>query len=601
MYRKIFLAILAIFLTASASAANATITLEAQNSQGSTVDAEYLVKQGGTTVASAQNLLDTNLTENENYTVIQNFQGSGPDINATWHDLNLTADISPQMQVINYASSGPYIVNHEKVYALDDTGLNYNTVEITYGRPSSPEKILYCSSYDFGSSSCSSWQIQDTSTYTTSTGSQTFSFNTSTFSAYSAGNTSPRLQLNNITVHNVTGLSQSNKETGGELVDYGTNTTLNLKQASENTYRFSFTVENTGSQNWSIAPEDILRHSGLNSAWPVGQIWYNLNGQKTGGTVFTDYLEWDTSNNGVLETEGSSSQMEASYLVNITDTSTNTYQQSFNATDDDSSASIFDQHDLKVEKVGDLDVELITPPNNTLLRQNGTFYIVANVTCGPDNCGNVTATPRYNTSTGKQIMPENSGQPFHLDEAAQKECELSSGQECQLNWTTNATGEQDSYHLIDVNASTQEGLTSAVSNESLVEIDSIILMDLAFNVIDFGVLDPGWQDRPAEGNSNDQYNISIDENSKPVEGLWVKGTDLTSEADPSYEIGVSNISYNLENNVDTASTLLHNYTKMASNIDPGTILTSYYWIDVPYGMTQSGYNGTITFKANATD
>ena len=374
-----------------------------------------------------------------------------------------------------------------------------------------------------------------------------------------------------------------------------------MLQESANDYRFDFNIENAGSDNWSISSSDLIEHQGLSTDWSVSDIWYDLNGSKDGGTFSLGDVTWDTSSNGVLTTDGSQSTMQASYVVEITDSSPETYQQAFNVSDSDTSAEAFDRHELEIDRYGDLSVELSTPPNNTILRQNGTFYITGNVTCENYDCGTVDATPRYNGTEGQEVILESSGQPFYLKEPAVKQCDLSTGENCSLNWTANATGELESQHLIDINASTSENMTYGTSDTNLVEIDTVILMDLAFDVIDFGFLDPGVDDRPVQGNSNDKYNVSIDENSKPVDDLWIKGTDLTSEVDPSYQIGVSNISYGLQNDVSQSERLGKNYSHLASDLSPGTNLTTYYWLDVPFGMTQSGYNGTITFKANSTD
>ncbi|MFB6193223.1 MAG: hypothetical protein ABEK00_03140 [Candidatus Nanohaloarchaea archaeon] len=595
MYKKTVLILLTL-LTGTA-AAQVPVHLQANNSQGNTVSANYTILQNSNIEASSLNSLDTSLPGNENYTIIQAFNLSKKSFNVTIYDLNLTQAFNPEIQVVNYTRKTPYLENPGKIYATTITH-NYRTAKISYNRKNT-ERIFYCSDFDFSSSKCLNSELKTLNQY--ETGSDPFYFNTTDFSAYTVGEIAPRLNLSEIKIYNVTGLTSQQKRDGGTLIEKGLNQTFQIKQKTANSYRFEFQVQNTGTDNWSIKTEDRLTHKGLSQDWQVGDIWYELNGTRNGGTFSLGEVTWDTSNNGVLTAGPSQDSMNASYIVNVTDTTPDSYQEVFNVTDVSSGAQSVDWHTLKIERPGDLGVKLFTPPNNTILRQNGTFYIVSNVSCSNYDCGTVSATPRYNASTGQKVIPENSGKPFYLKENPVKSCNLNAGETCELNWTANATGDLETRHLIDVNASTSQGLSQNNSEDHLVEIDTIISMSLSFDVIDFGLLDPGVQNRPAKGNSEDKYNISISENSKPVEELWIKGTDLVSTADPDYEIGVSNITYGLQNNVSKSHKLSKNYSLLETNIDPGTTLTSYYWIDVPYGMTQSGYNGTITFKANSTD
>lgn len=599
MYRKI-IALLILSFTASGLSSAVTVQLEAQDSEGNTVAANYTVLQQGATVATDQGSLTADLASEENYTVRKQFELSDKSFNVTFHQLNLTSELSPQIKVVNYTADNPYLVDSEKVYATD-VNLAYEAVEISYSMQERPDSILYCSQFDFSSTGCDDRQLQGLENYDSSFQDSTFRFNTTDFSAYTVGDTAPRLNLSTIKIYNVTGFSSSDQRTEGNLVDSGTNKTFEIVQSSANDYRFDFNLENTGSDNWSISSGDLIEHQGLSTDWTVSDIWYDLNGSKDGGDFSLGDVTWYTSSNGVLTTSGSQSTMQASYVAEITDSSPETYQQAFNASDSDTSAEAFDRHELRIDRYGDLSVEISTPPNSTILRQNGSFYITGNVTCENYDCGTVDVTPRYNESGRRVVLPESSGQPFYLKGSAVKQCDLAVGESCSLNWTANATGELESQHLIDINASTSGDMTYGSSDTNLVEIDTVILMDLAFDVIDFGFLDPGVNEKPAQGNSNDEYNISIDENSKPVDDLWIKGTDLTSEIDSSYEIGVSNLSYGLQNSFSDSERLGKNYSRLTSDLSPGTNLTTYYWLDVPFGMTQSGYNGTITFKANSTD
>ncbi|MFB6076786.1 MAG: hypothetical protein ABEK12_01495 [Candidatus Nanohaloarchaea archaeon] len=136
------------------------------------------------------------------------------------------------------------------------------------------------------------------------------------------------------------------------------------------------------------------------------------------------------------------------------------------------------------------------------------------------------------------------------------------------------------------------------STDSTVQINAVILMSLTFDTIDFGTLDPGVTNRSAIGNSNLTYNVTFDEDSITADALWLKSTPIVSELDDSYEIGPSNLTVHADPGIKT--NLSTNYSRIATGISPGTTVNTFHFIDIPLGMTAGPYNGTMTFKANAT-
>jgi hypothetical protein len=76
---------------------------------------------------------------------------------------------------------------------------------------------------------------------------------------------------------------------------------------------------------------------------------------------------------------------------------------------------------------------------------------------------------------------------------------------------------------------------------------------------------------------------------------------LTSELQPeNYSIGAGNLSYSFENDSGTSNNISNKYETIRSDIDPGTVLNTFFWIDVPIGIYRGGYTGTMYFKANST-
>lgn len=416
-------------------------------------------------------------------------------------------------------------------------------------------------------------------------------------SSFGDPGTDPVPNVTAIRFYDVT--TDTTPEDGGTLVAEGLNATFELAQQDvERRYRVSFRLTNDGGSNFTINDSDVLFHDGLNASWTVGRIWYNLSTTHDGGAFANGRVDWNTSLGGELEP---GETMWASYLVNVSQPASNTYGARFLVNDTAANAGSEDVHDLAVTRLGWLNVSIAEPPNRTVVRQNAFFPVNASVTCRDGECGQVNATPRYNASTSADTVIPASGTPFHTNGTPEQTCDadLLRDETCTVTWDVNATGALESWHRIDVNASSAYGdIAGNDSVDPAVQINAIVLMDLNFSVIEFGPLEPGATDRPAQGNADRSYNITFDDDSIAVDGLWVTATPLTSVLDASYTIGPSNIT--TEADPGTTENLSATYTRIGTNIAPGTTVSTRHWLDVPLGMTAGAYNGTLTFKANAT-
>jgi hypothetical protein len=421
----------------------------------------------------------------------------------------------------------------------------------------------------------------------------------STASSFGTGVDEPLPNLTQISVYDVSDLSVSEKETQGSLVASGLNSTLTVnQQQTSKEYRFSFEITNEGDSVWEINDSDQLYHEGLNSSWTVNKIWYNISQDYDSGNFSNGKLEWNTSQGGTLDP---GETMYAKYLVDISLDNSEFYSQYFLVNDTSNNTGSEDFHELDVNKLGSLDVTLEEPPNETVVTQNKTFVMNATVSCQNGECSEVDVSPRYNeSSSADSVISENSGTPFYTLNQNTKTCsgDLKKDQSCQVEWDVNATGELESYHWLDVNASSSfNDISDVESDDNRVQINMAILINTSWDTTDFGLLDPGEQDQPAEGNSNLSYNITVPQESNTVDNLWIRATDLTSQLQPdNYSIGAGNLSYEL----DEKENLSNSYQNARSDIGPGTVLNMLFWIDVPTGIYKGGYNGTMYFKANST-
>lgn len=407
-------------------------------------------------------------------------------------------------------------------------------------------------------------------------------------------------EVQNLSIYDVTNETENERESGGELLASGLNKTFQLNQTEDRfDYRFTFEIDNTGPEYWNLSSEDELFHEGLDTGWSINRTWYNISGtQYEGGTFSEGRVDWNTSLGGNLSPD---SRMYANYIVEVDLTDSQDYSQKFLVNDTSNESGSKDNHTLDMNRLGEISLTLEEPPNDTILTQNKTFEINTTVECLGGECGDVTSTSRYNQSgTADTLISEGNGSPFHTIGDNKKECaQLLSGESCTVLWDVNATGEKDSYHLLDTNASSSYSeMTSADTKDAEVQIKQVAAINLTWSTIDFGTLDPGSSNKSAEGNHNLTYNISVPENSNDVD-IWVKGKDLQSE-DTDYTIGIGNMSYSLENDTATESPIPYTYELVKQTVNASSILNSFYWLDVPTGIYKGPYNGSITFKANLT-
>jgi len=291
---------------------------------------------------------------------------------------------------------------------------------------------------------------------------------------------------------------------------------------------------------------------------------------------------------------------------NITDNST-IYYNSTQPTEANTTVNI-------TAPTGKLIVKLLlpSPAVTTQVGQNKTFVVNATVNCTNGNCGNVQGTVRYNASSNNPdtaISTTQGDTPFWTN-TNPKSCSnnpLNEGDSCTLTWNVNATGNLHTYWKIGV-LFTGSSASSNHTENATVEISIVLILHLSDNLINSYYLNPdctGSIQSSLSPNttgacaSNNPINVSLDENSNDAEGIYIKGTDMTSGN--SYYIRVGNITWNRVSTYSTGYELSYDYQEIISPAPAGTNQTTYYWLDVPGGIAAQSYNGTIYIMANATD
>ena len=584
--KKALIALTILFLSSSAAAAD--LTVEILDEQGNVQNADLLLEQDGNTVDEGTTLNAT-VNNGENYNLTQ--QVSGLEIKIVNLSVQEDLDLRPRILNKETPEGDQYLTDLDPFYFVNQS-FSFDYTSIDTGKSFEPDRIARCSS--FSGFECDNWEINSTQDYTDNSNSletETYTYRVDSFSAYSTGTNASLPKVENIEIFNVT--DTQDQRNNGDLVDEGLNKTFTINQKSSNLYRFEFNVSNQGSNEWSLTTEDVLSHSGLNQSWTVEDIYYRLNGEKDGGAFENGVVDWNTGNGGTV-IQGES--LSAEYVVNITQDSTSLYSQSIKASSTEG-AQDEDFHELKVRKLGFLKPELDRPVNNSVVQNNREFVLNGTVSCVEGDCGEVSSTPRRNSSMG-QI--EFTGDIFEQTSFSSSGCgNLLQNQECDVEWSVNATGDKNTFHKVDFLAeSNYTKIDSESTNTSTVEIRDILMVDLDWNSIDFGLLDPGERDRPAENNS-EGYNLTVQQESNKVDNLWLKGSDLVHTDNSNYSIGIGNMSYNNSvNNPENSTSITEDYSLLDTDIAPGTTKTFYYWLDVPLGILRGAYTGSITFKAN---
>lgn len=577
MRKEITLLLLLIASSFSVSAVN--LTMEIQDSNSQTVGADLEVQQDNSVIKQASNNLESELNSGENYTLIQEID-EGPDVEIYNFSIDQNFDFRPTL----YQNQSPqkFLIDLDPLYYIDQS-INFSEASLSIQKDQ-PTTIAKCNTINNG---CSNWQTQGIQGYNTSYAGGIFEYNVTSFSGYTSGTEAPQPSIENIQIFNVT--SQQDRRTGGTLLDEGLNKTFDIGQKNPDFYRFEFNVSNNGSSAWNLSGSDILAHRGLNSEWNVNDIYYRINQQvNEGGTFSNGDMEWNTSENGDLEVNDS---LSAEYVVNISDLSSNIYDQEFEANTTDTWD--VDNHILDILVYGEINASIDRPENDSVVQNNRVFTLNGTLECLNGDCGDVSADARRNTSSGQELSQ---GQEFDIIDS-NSTCTLLEQQSCTVEWDINATGDDNTFHEIDFNASSEYGEVSEDNTEdTLVEIRDILITSLDYDVVDFGLLDPGEEQNPAENNSVG-YNLTVEEDSNTVDNLWIKASNLTSEQDSSYQIPYYNMSYNQQNQYP-GTPFTEDYSLVNSSIQPGAVKTFYYWLDVPYGILKGEYSGTITFKAN---
>ena len=252
-----------------------------------------------------------------------------------------------------------------------------------------------------------------------------------------------------------------------------------------------------------------------------------------------------------------------------------------------------------------LNITLNLPPSgsSTSVSQNSTFTVNASVSCISDSpgatCGEINGTVRYNSSESGEADTSIDTDPISTPFWAltNETCGvMNSGDNCNLTWEVNATGDLDTQWYMDVNFTSNVSVLSNATEDAIVTIVNPVHLTLQWSNLNFSSMVPGEYGN-GTGNTNRTYNITIESGSCNVD-LYIKGTDLEKN-NTNWVIGTGNITWNTTNSYP-GYRLNETYYTIATNIAPSTDTTTYYWLDAP-SVEYGNYTGTIWIKGCCVD
>jgi hypothetical protein len=280
-----------------------------------------------------------------------------------------------------------------------------------------------------------------------------------------------------------------------------------------------------------------------------------------------------------------------------------------NDTSDNWNSSCTEPFSYITTPVGYLEVELVTPPGNTIVEVYKNFTVNATVYCKEGDCGDIYGTVRYNLTSANPDTPVNityGDEPFFVNETpayALKLCSNNMQQDdfCNVTWNINATGIPDSEWKIGVlfNSSYFTLPKNHTNNITITIVSCIEELTLPFSNVGFGSLFPSTEGNQALENANNKYNVT--NSGSCISDIWIKASDLVNGTN---EILYNNISFNnVTNSYSNSYRISNNYSSQNSSLKldvPGsTNATSYYFLDVP-AIYAGNYTGNLIFCLNSS-
>lgn len=404
------------------------------------------------------------------------------------------------------------------------------------------------------------------------------------------------IQLENVQIFDVT--DTENERDNGELQGEGTST-IEIEQEERNVqYRFDFTVQNNDEASFYFKDTETIQHEGINQEWTLEDIFKEQNSEIfEGGQKTETEVQWNPTEATIPPDE----EITLSYIVETDTTESNTYNTDLRIESLSQETNLEAGPTIDKTKFGFLEVNLQQPPQEFTAAEDSSFDIITETTCLEGECGTPTKEARYNETgtTPQTLIPEDSdNEPVYSLDSNPQDCEneLTHEETCTTDWEIQVTGEiGETVALDSLVQSNLDEVDEETSETSIFTIQDSLILDVEFEEINFGTVSPGKDEQEATQNDLG-YNLTIPENSLEPSEIRVNATDLDNGLDDGYNIPIENMGFSLTN--DEPSNQLSNEKQLLTDdITTGQTIQTYYWLDIPTGITADTYTGVINFEA----
>lgn len=137
--------------------------------------------------------------------------------------------------------------------------------------------------------------------------------------------------------------------------------------------------------------------------------------------------------------------------------------------------------------------------------------------------------------------------------------------------------------------------------EATVTINEYISSTIS-GAIDFGPLDPGEVDQPAQGQSSDNGTviITVEAETNVLCDIDINGSGDFSDGTHSFALG--NAKWDVDNDVPGATAMTLIYANIGQFTTPGTAedFNVWHWISIPNGQVAGNYDTDFSYRVQET-
>ena len=230
-------------------------------------------------------------------------------------------------------------------------------------------------------------------------------------------------------------------------------------------------------------------------------------------------------------------------------------------------------------------------PDEVDLTACGTAYLTCSATVTDDNGHADISGGSHSVALvleGSQESPD-----YTNSSCTYKDC---TGNSCTLECVFGIEYFKDETSSGECNITVADvGSSYSTNNTNIVDVNKLVAHQLANTPVTFGTLTAGTTDNPAEEGNGQPINQTNCGN--VVIDAQLQGADLDGQTDPTWIIGVGNVTYYGSDDVGSSVALTDSWVTLQQDIAEQGTAQIWNWIDVPSPIKAQTYQGTYSVQA----